>query len=144
MDVLKHIGSASNESDVSKGIEDGHSNASNKTDNSESLYDRYESDVTTSSSTVSTQSASAESCSSLLISSHSGVSLFTVLKPLSSSDFSCKRKIAKNPPTSKKRANSNSQSKQPQQRVNKYLNEQFTVTSGTSFTGRITTEREQQ
>jgi len=119
MDVLlEHIDCESNDSN-------------DEAEHCESLY------YLTSSTQSASASASAESNSSLSTSSHSGVSLLSVLKPPSPSEFSRKRKIAKNPLVGKKRANSNSQSNpktiKPQQRIAEYSKEPFTVASRKLF-----------
>ena len=95
MDVLECIDCDSNDGDVSEVAEDGFSIVSNDF----VCESSYKSDGTISSSTTS---ASVESYPLLLISSHSSVSLFSVLKPPTSSEYSHKRKIAKNPPVGKK------------------------------------------
>ena len=63
--------------------------------------------------------------------------LLSDLKPPTSSDLSRKRKLVKNPPVGKKRANSNLQSNlktiQPQQRVNECSKEPFTLASEKLF-----------
>lgn len=66
------------------------------------------------------------------------VSLLSLMKAPSASDFSHKGKIVKNPPAGRKRTlHSNSQSNpktiKPQQRVTEYSKEPFTVASGKLF-----------
>ena len=86
------------------------------------------------------RSASLEGASnSQLLSTSFAVSLLSVLKAPTPSNLSCKRKIARNRPVvGKKRMKStNSQSNpkavKPQQRVNEYPKEPFTVESGKLF-----------
>lgn len=134
MDVLERIDCDSDDSDVSEVIEDNLSNASSEAEYCDSSH---ESTDVASSTISSTDSASAQSSSSAMHSQR-GVSLLSVLKPPSASDFSRKRKIAKNPPVGKKKAKStNSQSNpktiKPQQRVTEYPQEPFTVASGKLF-----------
>ena len=118
MDILNNLEiESSSDSDDDDYIEYGHSSGN-------------ESDAVTMSST---QSMCVESDSS----THSGsstVSLLNVLKAPDMLELSCKRRIMRNPPTGKRKANSNSQINpkhiKPQQRVNEYSTEPFIVASG--------------
>ena len=96
----------------------------------------HESDVVVSFLPSSTRSA-FESASNSSFSTSSWVLLLSVLNAPTASNLSHKRKIAKNPPVGKKRANSNLQTNpktiKPQQRVTKYSKEPFTVLSGKLF-----------
>ena len=138
MNVLERIKcDSSAESDASE-AENDFNKASDDRDWSESLH---ESDIVPSSSSSSTsRSASLEGASnSQSLSTSSAVSLLNVLKAPTPSDLSRKRKIARNRPVvGKKRVKStNSQSNpktvKPQQRVNEYPKEPFTVESGKLF-----------
>ena len=121
MDILNNLEiESSSDSDDDDYIEYGHSSGN-------------ESDAVTMSST---QTMCVESDSS----THSGsstVSLLNVLKAPDMLELSCKRRIMRNPPTGKRKANSNSQINpkliKPQQRVNEYSTEPFIVASGKLF-----------
>ena len=134
MDVIERIDySSSAESDVSE-VDDSLSIVSNDDDRESSR----ESDVTTTSTSTTSRTRSTGSASNSTTPTSSGVSLLSVLKAPSASDFSRKRKIAKNPPAGRKRAlHSNSQSNpktiKPQQRVTEYSKEPFTVATGKLF-----------
>ena len=122
MDVLNNleIESSSDSDDDDYIEEDGHSS-------------RNESDAVT---TSSTQTMCVESDSSTR-SGSSAVSLLNVLKAPDMSELSRKRRIMRNPPTGKRKANSNSQSNpkriKPQQRVKESSTEPFIVASGKLF-----------
>jgi len=87
------------------------------------------------STTSSTDSAIVPSSSSSSVHNQRGISLLSVLKPPSESDFSRKRKIAKNPPVGKKavKSPSNPKTVKPQQQVNEYSQEPFTTAYGKLF-----------
>ena len=128
MDVIKRIDcDSSAKSDLSE-VSDGLSIVSNDDD----LEPSRESDVTTTSTITTSMTRYTGSTSNP---TPNGVSLLSVLKAPSASDFSCKRKIAKNPPAGRKRTNSQSNPKtiKPQQRVTEYSKEPFTVASGKFF-----------
>ena len=131
MDVIERIDcNSSAESDVSE-VSDSLSIVSNDDD----LEPSRESDVTTTSTITTSVTRSTGSTSNP---TSNGVSLLSVLKAPSASDFSRKRKIAKNPPAGRKRTlHSNSQGNpktiKPQQRVTEYSKEPFTVASGKLF-----------
>ena len=138
MNVLQRIEcDSSAESDVSE-AENDFNKASDDRDWCESSH---ESDIVPSSSSSSTsRSASLEGASNLQsLSTSSAVSLLSMLKAPTPSSLSRKRKIARNRPVvGKKRVKStNSQSNpktiKPQQRVNEYPKETFTVESGKLF-----------
>ena len=96
MDVIERIDcDSSAESDVSE-VSDGFSIVSNDDD----LEPLRETDVTTTSTITISMNRSTGNTSNP---TSKGVSLLSVLKAPSASDFSCKRKIAKNPPAGKKR-----------------------------------------
>ena len=100
MDVIERIDySSSAESDVSE-VDDSLSIVSNDDDRESSR----ESDVTTTSTSTTSRTRSTGSASNSMTPTSSGVSLLSVLKEPSASDFSRKRKIAKNPPAGRKRA----------------------------------------
>ena len=131
MDVIERIDcDSSAESNVSE-VSDSLSIVSNDGD----LEPSRESDVTTTSTITTLMILSTGNTSNP---TSNGVSLLSVLKAPSASDFSRKRKIAKNPPAGRKRTlHSNSQSNpktiKPQQRVTEYSKEPFTVASGKLF-----------
>ena len=96
MDVIERIDcDSSAESDVSE-VSDGLSIVSNDDD----LEPSRESDVTTTSTITTSMTRSTRSTSNP---TSNGVSLLSVLKAPSASDFSRKRKIAKNLPAGRKR-----------------------------------------
>ena len=106
MDVLNNLEiESSSDSDDDDYIKEGGHGSRNKSDA-----------VTTS----STQTMCVES-DSLTCSGSSAVSFLNVLKAPDMAELSCKRRIMRNPPTGKRKANSNSHSNpkciKPQQRV---------------------------
>jgi len=131
VDVIERIDcDSSAESDVSE-VSDRLSIVSNDDD----LEPSRESDVTTTSTITTSMTRSTGSTSNP---TSNGVSLLSVLKALSASGFSRKRKIAKNPPAGRKRtlhsnSHSNPKTIKPQQRVTEYSKEPFTVASGNLF-----------
>ena len=124
MDLIERIDcDSSAESDVSE-VSDGLSIVSNDDD----LEPSCESDVTTSTITTSMTHSTGSTSNP----TSNGVSLLSVLKAPSASDFSRKRKIAKNPPAGRRRTlhsnlQSNPKTIKPQQRVTEYSKEPFTV-----------------
>jgi len=135
MDVLERIDCDSDDSDASSVMEDNLSNVSSEAEhcNSESSHESVAVSTTSSSDSASIPSSSSS------VHNQRAVSLLSVLKPPSASDFSRKRKIARNPaPVGKKtvkstNSSSNPKTVKPQQRVNEYSQEPFTVASGKLF-----------
>ena len=112
--------------------------------NDDDLEPSRESDVAT---TVTITTSMIRSTGSTSNPTSNGVSLLSMLKVPSVSDFSRKRKIAINPPAGRKRTlHTNSQSNpktiKPQQRITKYSKEPYTAALP-RMPGRVAPQKEQ-